>query len=284
MTVALGRNAWSALEPLHAMIYFAPEGPERYGKLGLDPAAGYFASRSAAIGAVSAETVIATFYNFNPDLVRSAIPAAWEHATPEQVLAARHDAVDAALRRGLGDLVASDAVTKAAELARALAEEATEHLAGRPLFAAHAALPWPTEPHLVLWHAQTLIREFRGDGHIAALVAGELNGIEALVTHAATGHYKAETLRKSRQWPEDKWAEAVEALKGRGILEKDEECALTDFGREHRQQIEDLTDRLAEAPFAALGEQHCARLVEVGKPLGDAILAAGMLPTRKPSK
>jgi hypothetical protein len=279
--MTLGRRAWQAIEPLHGFIYFVPEAQQRFEALGLAAGAGYFASRSAAFGAVSAETVIATFYNFNPSFVRHSMTGVWDKVTPAQVLTARLEAADVALRRGLGDLIGTDAVAETAALTRKAAEAACERLEGRPLFAAHAALPWPTEPHLQLFHAQTLLREFRGDGHIAALVAAELNGIEALITHAATGYLPAKVLRNSRKWSEQEWADAVAVLQERKILEPGEEAGLTEEGRTMRQRVEDLTDRLAEPAYAALGEQGVNRLAEVGKPLSDAVIEAGLLPYLK---
>jgi hypothetical protein len=279
--MTLGRSAWQAIEPLHAMIYFVPEAKDRFEALGLDAGSGYFASRSAAFGEASAELVIATFYNFNPAFIRRCIPAAWEKASPAQVLAARLEAADAALRRGLGDLVDSDELAELASLTRKAAEAACERLEGRPLFAAHAALPWPTEPHLQLFHAQTLLREFRGDGHLAALLTAELTGLEALVVHAATGYLPASSLRKTRQWSEDEWAAAVAVLQERKIVEQGEELALTEAGAALRQGIEDRTDRLAEPAYAALGESGVNRLVELGKPLSRTIVEAGMLPHLK---
>ncbi len=279
--MTLGRKAWQAIEPLHSFIYFAPEASERFQALGLEGGAGYFASRSAAMGPASAETVIATFFNFNPAFVRKSMTGVWEKVTPEQVLAARLEAADAALRRGLGDLITTDAIAETAALTRKAAEAACERLEGRPLFAAHAALPWPTEPHLELFHAQTLLREFRGDGHIAALVAGELNALEALVTHAATGYLPAKVLRNSRQWSEEQWAAAADGLRARGILEPGEEEVLTEDGKARRQTIEDLTDRLAEPAYEALGEDGVNRLVEVGKPLSDVVIEAGLIPFLK---
>jgi len=279
--MTLGRKAWQAIEPLHSFIYFAPEAAERYEALGLEGGSGYFASRSAAFGPASAETVIATFFNFNPAFVRLSMTSVWDKVTPEQVLAARLEAADAALRRGLGDLIGSDALAETAALTRKAAEAACERLAGRPLFAAHSTLPWPTEPHLELFHAQTLLREFRGDGHVAALVASELTGLEALVVHAATGYLPAKVLRNTRQWSEEQWAAAADGLRERGLLEPGEEDVFTEEGRAMRQRIEDLTDRLAEPAYAALGEDGVNRLVEVGKPLSDAVIEAGLLPFLK---
>ena len=173
------------------------------------------------MGPVTAEVVVATFYNFEPALVHASIPEAWSLATPTRVLAARLDAVDRALRRAWGDdVVGSAELAEAAELARTAALTASEHPEGRPLFAGHAALPWPAEPHLVLWHAQALLREFRGDGHVALLVGEDLSGVEALVVHEATGEIPAPVLRLSRAWPDDEWAAAVERLQVRGLVER----------------------------------------------------------------
>src|SRR5262245_62521799 len=102
---------------------------------------GYFASRAAPLGPVPAEVVIAVFYNFHPDLVRRAIPDAWRYASPETILAARLDGVDRALRRLIGELIDSPMLGEAAKLAKAAATAC--ELAGRPLLAANAALPWP---------------------------------------------------------------------------------------------------------------------------------------------
>ncbi|NYF57144.1 SCO6745 family protein [Micromonospora purpureochromogenes] len=277
---AVARAAWRRAEPIHAMIYFAPEARQRYDALGLDGLTGYFASRAAAFGAVPAEPVIATFFNFKPALVRAALPAAWERVEPPAVLRARLDAADAALSRAFSALEgAAAAVAEAAELARRAAESACEQLPGRPLFAAHAALPWPDEPHLVLWHAQTLLREFRGDGHVNALVVAGVDGLDALVLHAATGDVPVRFLLRSRGWTGDEWAAAVDGLRSRGLLADGDadDLTLTEAGRELRQSVEDRTDALAEPAYRVLGEDGCARLAEAARPLSRAVVDAGLL-------
>ncbi len=188
MDPVIARKTWRTLEPLHGLIYFAPEAVEEYTAIGLVPeVGGYFASRAAPMGAVPAEVVIATFYNFRPDVVREEIPRTWGIATPATILEARLRAAGRMLRRILGDAAEGPDVAEAAGLARGAAERATDHPEGRPLFAAHASLPWPDDPLLVLWHAQSLLREFRGDGHIAVLTTEGLSGLEALVVHGGTG-------------------------------------------------------------------------------------------------
>jgi hypothetical protein len=278
----LPRAAWRAAEPIHGMIYFAPEAHERYAALGLNGRMGYFASRSAALGPVPAEPVIAMFFNFNPVLVRAALPVAWERADPAAVLRARLESADAALRRALGTALGDSAVVDAAALARHAAEEACEHLPGRPLFAAHTALPWPDEPHLVLWHAQTLLREFRGDGHIAALLHAGVDGLDSLVLHAATGMVTTGFLRDSRGWSAEQWADAVARLRTRGLLSDAPatdaaDLTLSDAGRDFRQSIEDRTDLLAEPAYRVLGADGCARLAALAGPLSRAVADAGLL-------
>ena len=149
---------WPAFETYHAHIYFVPEAAEAYRRLGLKGGwMGYFASRSAALGPASAELVTAVFFNFHPAMVARALPDAWGLASPEDVLAARLQTADVALRRLIPEHVGSPAEAEAATLAREAAEAPA--LAGRPLFAALRSLPWPEEPHLALWHACTLLRD-----------------------------------------------------------------------------------------------------------------------------
>ena len=266
----LARKTWRTVEPLHGMIYFVPEAAEAYARLGITGTAGYFASRAAPMGAVTADVVISTFFNFNPDLVRAAIPRAWEIASPDQMVTARFAAADAAIERILGSDVASSDMARAAELARTAAEEAARHIEGRPLAAAHAELRWPAEPHLQLWHAQSILREFRGDGHIALLVSHGLSGLDALVTHAAAGDVPKGALLATRAWSEDAWQRATDDLRRRGWLEAGDELRFSTSGAQRRQEIEDRTDALAAAPYEALGEDRCAELRALVRPWSKA--------------
>ena len=278
MDPTIARRTFRTLEPVHGMIYFAPEAAERYAALGLRGRSGYFASRAAPMGAVPAEVVIATFFNFWPELVRGAIPAAWEIVTPAQVLDARLAAADAALRRALGDEVASDGVVEAAGLARRAAEVACENPEGRPLFAGHVALPWPDDPHLVLWHAQTLLREYRGDGHIAALVGEGFNALDALITHAAMNEVPAELLpRDARRGPKTSGRPASSRSRARGLLGPGPEIVFSDAGRQVRDVIEARTDALAVRAYEPLGEDGCARLRALGRVVSRAVIDAGLL-------
>jgi hypothetical protein len=264
----LARKTWRTLEPLHGMIYFVPEAAEAYARIGITGRSGYFASRAAPMGAVTPEVVIATFFNFNPALIYAAIPSAWETAAPQALLAARLEAVDGAFRRLLGDeVVDSTEMLRASELARGMAEEASTRVEGRPLCAGHADLPWPEAPHLALWHAQSILREFRGDGHVALLVTHGLSGIDALVTHAAAGEVPAGILRATRGWSDEQWGSAVSSLRERGWLtEGDDALTLTETGAAQRQEVEEQTDRLAAAPYIGLGDEGCAELRTLTRP------------------
>ncbi len=278
------RKTWRSVEPLHGMIYFAPEASQSYVDLGIKPEAGYFASRAAAMGAVSAATVIATFYNFSPRLVRSVIPDVWDTASPATVLEARLDSADRALRRMLGDGVDSPELSRAAGLARTAAERSALRPEGRPLSAAHADLPWPDAPHLVLWHAQTVLREFRGDGHLTILVGHDLDPVEALVLHVATGELPVAFLKDTRGWSDAEWEAGTERLAARGLVEALADpdpgkapLALTPEGVALRQEIEDVTDRLAVFPYEALGEGDCAELRSLARPFSRAVVAGAGL-------
>ena len=257
MSPPVARRMWQALETLHMTIYWAPEPRDAYRRAGLRGGwMGYFASRSAAMGPVPAEVVMATFYNFHPRMVRRAIPDAWGFASPERVLAARLEGADAALRRLLGAWSDSPEAAEAAGLVRRAMED--QDPSGRPLFAAHAALPWPEAAHLALWHGATLYREFRGDGHVACLLADDVGGLEAHVLAAGAGQLPGSFLREYRGWSEQEWAAAADRLRDRRWVGED--GSLTDAGRAARDARERRTDELAAAPWARLGPAGCDRL------------------------
>jgi hypothetical protein len=262
---ALARKAHKTLEPLHVISYFAPEPNAGVNALGVKgERRAYFASRSAPMGRVSLEVVVATFFNFNPVIVAKAIPSVWEITTPEAVTEARYAGVDAAYRRILGDDVLGSAeMAEAAELAR----EATTVCkpAGRPLYAAHAALPWPTQPHLQLFHAQTLLREYRGDAHVAALTLAGLDGVEALVGYAPLGQgMPVSLLRATRAWSDEAWDAATARMQERGLIAED--GSLTEAGMTQRQAMEAQTDLASAAPYLHLGEERTTRLRDLARP------------------
>ncbi|MGW4302372.1 SCO6745 family protein [Streptomyces sp. NPDC004646] len=271
------RQLWHLLEPFHALLYYAPEVDRESAALGYDTGdrwPGYFPLRAAPLGPVGAERVTSAFYSFSPRMVARHMDGAWEVAAPHEVLAARLRGIDGAYRAVLGARVDSPELAEAATLARRAAEAADT--AGRPLAAANAALPWPEPPHLQLWHAATILREHRGDGHLAALLVAGLDPVEALVSFAAIGAASVERFA-SRGWSPEEWKSARERLAGRGLVEPD--GMATDAGRALRRRVEEHTDRLAATPWQALGAPAADRLADL---LGDhwvAVLSSGLLPS-----
>ncbi|MFC5996616.1 hypothetical protein ACFQE5_20625 [Pseudonocardia hispaniensis] len=274
------RRMWRALEPLHGVTYFAPESVAVCDALGTKGYwRSYFALRAAPLGEAAAELVTALFHTFHPGLVARSVPAVWQVAPPERFLAARLAAVDAALRRLLGDEVLGSAeMAEAAELAREAALAAP--LPGRAMAAANRALDWPGEPHLVLWQAQTILREHRGDGHNAALLTVGLDPAEALVLFGADTGVEAGWLRERRGWSDAEWSAATERLRERGLL--DGADALTPAGKGLRREIEAATDAAADAPWAAVSAEQAERLIGLVGPWVSAILAGDGFPVSNP--
>jgi hypothetical protein len=270
------RLVWQYGEPIHAVQFFAPERTAATDALGVKGGwMSYFGCRAAPLGAVSAPVVSSIFYGFHPDKVARSVPDVWACASPQQLLDARLSAMDAALRRLLGDDVDGADVRRAAELATAAVDAAD--FSGRPLGAANAALPDPGEPHLRLWQALGAIREGRGDGHITCLVANQVDPCESLVMQAATGRSDGDRLRDNRGWSEQEWREASTRLQERDWVDGD--GSATAVGATAREAIEKDTDRLAAPLVASLGNR-AAELVEALRPLAERIMAAGEIPAR----
>ncbi|MFC0028808.1 hypothetical protein ACFFMM_04635 [Micromonospora chaiyaphumensis] len=277
MELAAVRKMWQLVEPVHALVYYAPELTEEAAALGLPTGErwpGYFALRSAPLGAAGPNLVSATYYSFSPRMVAEYVPAVWATADPAKVLAARLSGVDRALRALLGDRVESAELAEAAALARRAVRAAD--LGGRPLAAANADLPWPDAPHLALWQATTILREHRGDGHIAALRSAGLDPAESLVSFAAVGAAPAEVFA-SRRWTAEEWAAARDRLATRGLVDGD--GTATEAGRRLRDEVERRTDELAAAPWRALGPA-VGRFAQLVAPLTQAVVATGLLPVQ----
>jgi hypothetical protein len=256
------RRLWQHYEAVHAVTYFAPEVADALAAAGLQGWwRGYFAARGGPLGPVGPEVVEATFFGFAPVLVRKVLPSAWEQATPAAAMAARDAAIDAVLERLIGSPPAR--VVELAELAVTGCS-----LPGRPLFAAHAALPRRDSLRLRLWWACTLLREHRGDGHIAALLAAGVDPCMANQLAVADGVAPADRQQAVRGWSDDEWRAAGErARQAKAGL---------------RDAVEARTDELASGPVEALGpdgvEELCAGLA----PIVDAIAGSGLVPYPNP--
>ena len=273
---ALARQMWRVVEPLHALLYYAPEVIDEAAGLGYAVDSrwpSYFAWRAAPLGAAGPAAVSSAFFSFSPLMVERFVPAAWQVAAPALVLERRLAGIDRALRALLGDeRVESPEVAEAAGLARRAAEAAGT--AGRPLAAANKDLAWPREPHLVLWQASTILREHRGDGHIAAALVAGIEPCELLVSFAAVGAAPADVFA-SRGWTPAEWEAARSRLEARGWVHPD--GSATGFGMKARADLEARTSELAAGPWRALGAE-VSRFGQLAGPLAAQIAASGVLP------
>ncbi|OBJ13675.1 SCO6745 family protein [Mycobacterium colombiense] len=274
---ALARRFFDRYEPVHAVTYFAPEARAALDALGYRGFwMGYFAARSAPLGAAPREVVSAIFYNFAPERVAKALPAAWEIAGPQAALQARQESAVAALRRYR--LGSDENIRVAAELAGRAARNAP--LDARPLFAANLALPWPDDPLSALWHATTLLREQRGDAHVAVLAAAGISGRESNVLHAAAGNVSRDYIARTRDYDETTWRQHEQRLAERGLLNDD--GTLTSAGRELKDHIELRTDTLALSALDALSDDEVETLFKALTPITRAVVAGGDVPALTP--
>jgi hypothetical protein len=261
----VARRMWTLFEPIHAMTYFAAEARAAYEAAGLRGFwRGYFAGRSAPLGRVSSAPVTASFFTFAPQMVSRALPDVWDLISPEQALAAREAGAVTALGRVLGDL--SDAAGVAADMLSVAVADVD--CSGRVLAAANAALPVPSGPIARLWHSATVLREHRGDGHFASLLAADVDGCESNVLRAAVD-LPRETIQPLRGWTDSQWDAASARLSERGMIADD--GAVTSAGAELRASIEAATDAAAARPWQ--DQEFAADLADVLFPIARACSA-----------
>jgi hypothetical protein len=273
----LARRFFDRFEPVHVVTYFTPEARAALDGLGYRGFwMGYFAARSAPLGMVAPEVVTATFYNFAPERVAKALPAAWQIAGPEAALQARQESAVAALRRY--GITEDENVATAAELAGKAARAAP--LDGRPLFAANRALPWPDEPVAALWHATTLLREQRGDTHIAVLAAAGVSGRQCNVLHAASGNVDRDYIARTRDYDETAWRQHEQRLAERGLLNDD--GSITTAGQQLKDHVESTTDALSLSALDALSDDEVETLFQALTPITRAVVAGGDVPAKTP--
>ncbi|PXX60906.1 hypothetical protein DFR70_10997 [Nocardia tenerifensis] len=228
---------------------------------------GYFAGRAAPLGLAPAAVVHAVFYNFAEGEVARHIPWVWGKVSPEEAIAVRERGSAAALRERMGALAESAGLVRVADLAtRAAVSAPTE---GRALYAGLRALDVPEEPVARLWHAATLLREYRGDGHNAALLAHGIGGTEAHVLMALDLGMAAEKFGRIHHLPEAQLAAVIDGLRDRGLV--DAAGAFTDAGREVKQRIEIRTDELAAPAYDVLSADELDELIAGLEPIAATV-------------
>lgn len=259
---------------LHGFIYFSTAATEQYNAIGLADTSHYFASRAAPMGPVPAEVVVATFFNFNPDVVRLAIPAGWEQATPAAIQDARLTAAGAVLDHIVPDEFDAAAIARCTDIAAQMCDGVGYE--GKPLAAANRSVALPGHELTRLWQLITIIREWRGDAHIAALGAAPVTAVESLILHAATGQVPEAALRSTRGWSDETWDAAIVGLVDRGLTHAD--GSFTDTGAAFRTDIEDQTDVACHALVAAVDEDTSNEFVDLLRPLRAALLSSDVFP------
>jgi hypothetical protein len=285
------RELWVVAESVHAVTYFAPAALESLRHAGLKGFwAGYFAARAAPLGAVGAAPVAAAFFNFDPAMVRRAVPSCWAVVDPATLTVRRAEAAAGVLSDICAAGTREALVAALPILRRAAAGCAGE---GRPLTGANREL-WPhieeglhqrTAPEAVVglaeaWQACTTLREHRGDGHVAALVVHGLSGLEAHLLAAGTRRVPADVLRNSRGWTEPQWTAGIAGLAGRGLLRPD--GTATDAGLDLHRRIEAMTDDLAAPAFAALSDEETVDLHRALLGCAREIQGSGLYPFPNP--
>lgn len=271
------RQLWQRVETIHAVTYFAPESMAAAKDAGLRGFwMGYFGFRAAPLGAVGAGAVEATFANFEPAMVRRAIPDAWSFAEPRDLIAIRAAAAARALRRASSsiDTTIGD-VNQQLEAATARCESI-----GRPLFAANRSIEPFADPVEQLWQNCTTLREHRGDGHVAALAAAGITGCQAHLLFAAASGVAPEVFLDHRGWSDEQRSTAEDGLIDRGLIGAG---GITGAGRTVHSQVETTTDELAEEPFnGLLDEQQRRDLLECTERVALEVIAADVLPFPNP--
>ena len=280
------RQLGSLLEPVTGQVYFSPECHANYVALGFEPSRGefngvaapdgpaYFTSRGSVLGQVPGTVVAATFGVFNPEAVVPAVTLGWTKTDAATICQARTDGAIGQLQRILG------AEPAGVERANELLARAVEPLRpeGRSLYAGQAALPLPDTVLGQVWRRGDMLREYRGDSHIAAWIAAGIDATEIGLLSELYWGLPLRTYSRTRAWSEAQFDAATERLESRGLIA---DGAFTDAGRDARESIEDETDRQMKPVLDALGDE-IDELFAILAPWGVAIREAKGYPASGP--
>jgi len=262
------RRLRDALEPIATQGWWAREPMTRLAGLGLGFFEAYVWGRAAALGTPSASVVVATFGVFEPGLLGGVYERGRSAAGRDDVLAARAEGAS----RAVAAVVDPKAAGEVADiLLRAL--DGLDGM-GRPLFSALRELPLPTEPAGRLWRAAELVREHRGDGHLAVLVGAGLDSVEANVLTELWLGYGFGEYSGTRGWSTEQLEAARASLEHRGWLAG---TSLTEAGIRERGRLEALTDD-SQTQLVRMLAADLDRIVAAGERVSETLLQVPAFP------
>lgn len=264
------RRLRNLVEPIAAGVYFAPEAQQRYEALGLNYFEGYFCSRGACLGKAPWSVITAAFGAFKPAVVERAVTGGWSKTDPEPMLAARRDGAIDQLNRLVGE--PGPDVKQATEILFSLTDGLDP--SGRMLYAGLSVLPVPDDPMGRLWRAADLVREHRGDGHIAAWIS-RTDSCEVTVLTELTWGLPPGAYVFTRGWNTEEVDAARARLQERGLLDGDGQ--LTEAGRAFRAEIEHATDLAEREVIDRLGDR-ADELFSLIQPIAKTIVEGGGYP------
>ncbi|WP_096288737.1 hypothetical protein [Glutamicibacter sp. BW80] len=237
----------------------------------------YLAGRLSPAGIVSGNGASSLLYSFSAAMLNRRVPLVWDAISPAAAIEARFVAIDRTLTEYLpADLISGESMVLAASLARKAADACAAE--GRPMFGALKNIEYPEPAYLALWHACTLLREYRGDGHIDVLREHGLSGIQSLVFHSSTPMgMPMEVVREKRGWSVKDWTDAAQSLASLGLLNGAGQ--ITDKGLALHWSIESETDTGSRQPFESLGITDTRALSDLMQPMVRAMVSNGLFPT-----
>jgi hypothetical protein len=257
-------------EPIGANVYFAPEAHKAYAALGLQGyGSGYFCSRSASMGVLSGMAVASAFGVFSPAVVVPAVDAGWAIVQRDALLRARYEGAVASLRRLLGDIDIKLLVRAVEALRRGLS--AAEH-AGHPIYSGLRSLPWPDEDIGQLWRCCDMVREHRGDSHIAVWTKAMIAPVEIQLMSELQMGIPLKTYSLTRGWTVEQMDAAITGMRAKGWMTND---AFTPEGRALRDLIESDTDAM-ETPIVEAMAGEFDELIGILRPWAATIVRAGI--------
>ena len=265
------RRLRDAIEPLACQSIWSEEAAERYVELGLDDwFAAYIWERTAALGTPPTALAVMAMGVWNADLIGPLFDKAIAAISQQDIVAVRLTAPGATVRRLLGDIEAEAAPVLEALRRGIEAADAT----ARPLFAGLTAEPWPEDVAAALVHACHLLREHRGDSHLAVCALAGLDPVEMNILTALYCGHEPLTYTATRGWTQEQMTAALERLRGRGLVSG---SSFSEEGLQFRHRLEDQTDAMQQSIIDAMSS-HLDDHIERLDAWSNALIATGGAP------